>query len=505
MLQTRIRPYSKPFIYASLVFLISACVFSQYGFNGTLIRDDSVFVYAGQQLAKGVPPYVSVFQPKTPASAFVAGFAASFANHLGFNDILTIRVTFFIISCLAAVTLHLLGSTLFKSHKVGFLAAFVFVGFWGFGRHAASGPRPKTLMVLFQILALLLTTRRKWFWAGMFGSLAFLTWQPTVVYPLLTISLAFMQAEGRERIKNLIRAISGFLSPVIVICTYFLYRGALDEFVTDAILFPIYYLERQSSSLSDRIFRIFDIIIFRKGGYSSMAIPILFGLSMMGLLYVWRIRAQGGISRFISNDLFAAFLLSFPAPVIWSTIDFQGYPDFYVFLPYAAIGFAWMLSLALQSLKEIEHFGQFTRQLVFLVICVVLVGRAAREYRITSENGLDNQLRWAQRIESRYLTGDNDNLLSIGRPEILALLHRTNQNRHIVINGGEHNLIEASTPGGLSGWLNEQISTNPAVILYGKTKPAEVNETITGWLENEGFKRREVGQWSLYVRKTTQE
>jgi len=505
MFQARIRPHSIPFIYASLVFLISACVFSQYGFDGTLVRDDSVFVYTGQQLAKGVPPYVSIFQPKTPAWAFVIGCAASFANQFGFNDLLTIRVTFLIISCLAAVTLYLLGSTLFKSHKVGILAAFVFVGFWGFGRHAASGPRAKTLVVLFQILALLLTTRRKWFWAGMFGSLASLTWQPTVVYPLLTIFLAFMQGKGQERTKNLIRAVSGFLSPVIVICTYFLYQNALDEFVTDAILFPVYYLERQNSSLLDRIFRILDVIIFRKGGYSSMAIPILFGLSMMGLLYVWRIRAQGGISRFVSNDLFAAFLLSFPAPVIWSIIDFQRYPDFYVFLPYAAIGFAWMLSLALQSLKEIEQFGQFTREVVFLILCAVLVGRAAREYRLTSENGLDGQLQWAQRIESQYLTGDNDNLLSIGSPEILVLLHKTNQNRHIVINSGEHNLIEASAPSGLSGWLNEQMSTNPSVILLGNTKPAEVNETITDWLENKGFKRREVGQWSLYVRNTTQE
>lgn len=360
-------------------------------------------------------------------------------------------------------------------------------------------------MVLFQILALLLTTRRKWFWAGIFGSLAFLTWQPTVIYPLLTIFLALMQAEGRERTANLIRVISGFLSPVIVICTYFLGQDALDEFVTDAILFPIYYLERQSSSVSDRIFRIFDVLIFRKGGYSSMGIPILLGLLMIGLLYVWRIRAQGSIPRFVSNDSFAAFLLSFPAPVVWSIMDFQRYPDFYVFLPYAAIGFAWMLCLALQSLEKTEHFGQLTRQLVFLVICIVLVGRAAREYRMTSENGLDDQLQWAQRIESRYLKGDNDNLLSIGRPEILVLLHRTNQNRHIVINSGEHSLIEASTPGGLNGWLNEQISTNPAVILLGNTQPAEVNETITSWLENKGFKRREVGQWSLYVRNTPQE
>ena len=45
--------------------------------------------------------------------------------------------------------------------------------------------------------------------------------------------------------------------------------------------------------------------------------------------------------------LAAAFLLSFLAPVIWSVLDFQGYPDFFVFLPYFAISFAWMVFLTL--------------------------------------------------------------------------------------------------------------------------------------------------------------
>ena len=41
---------------ALLVFLISAFVFSQYGFDGTLKRDHAIYLYSGQQMAQGIPP-----------------------------------------------------------------------------------------------------------------------------------------------------------------------------------------------------------------------------------------------------------------------------------------------------------------------------------------------------------------------------------------------------------------------------------------------------------------
>ena len=63
-------------------------------------------------------------------------------------------------------TVFLLTSEALRSPWPGLIAAASFLTYWGFGLVAASGPEPKTPMVLFQALALWLTARRRWFWAG---------------------------------------------------------------------------------------------------------------------------------------------------------------------------------------------------------------------------------------------------------------------------------------------------------------------------------------------------
>ncbi|OQY34306.1 MAG: hypothetical protein B6I38_02505 [Anaerolineaceae bacterium 4572_5.1] len=496
--QNKLKPQHQSMINATIVFLAAAFVFSQYGFNGTLRRDDAVFLYSGQQLLKGIPPYISIFQPKTPLWAFFAGLGAAIAQLFNFSDILAVRGVFFVVSCLTVVAIYFLGGALFQSRKVGFLAAFIFIGFWGFGRHAASGPRAKSVMVLFECLALLFTTRKKWFWAGISGSLAFLTWQPTLIYPILTIFLAFTQSEHQERKRHLAHAIAGIFIPLALIVAYLLYTSAFKYFIDDAFLFPILDLEHLALSLSERLLLPVDVI-FLRSAYSSHALAIFLGLSMLIALFVWRIKVHGGLLAFLSSDTFAAFLLSFLAPVIWSVLDFQGYPDFFVFLPYFAISFAWMVFLTLEGLRQTKGVGNRVPVAAFCIICALLLFSAAREYRLTAEDGLLDQLQWAQEIETNYLTEDNDRLLSLGRPEILVLLHRTNANRHIVINSGEHKIIEALTLGGLDGWLSEQIGDDSPVVVLGEVSPRDTKAEIRKWLESHGFEKKAVGSWVIYT------
>jgi hypothetical protein len=223
---------------------------------------------------------------------------------------------------------------------------------------------------------------------------------------------------------------------------------------------------------------------------------------MMVLLFVWRARISNNLAAFLTRDLFAPFLLSFLAPVVWSILDFQGYPDFFVFLPYFATSFSWLLLVALETMHESKRLGHSLARIAFWLVCAVLIGISAHEYRMTSETGLVDQLQWAQEIESKYLAGDNDGILSIGRPEILVLLDRTNQNRHIVINSGEHKLIEATSPGGLDSWLDVQMDADPAVVVLGSVSPSEVKARIANRLKSYGLARKRVGSWVLYVRDT---
>ena len=117
-------------------------------------------------------------------------------------------------------------------------------------------------------------------------------------------------------------------------------------------------------------------------------------------------------------------------------------------------------------------------------------------YRVTAETGLKEQRQWAHRIESQF--GPDCKLVSIGVPEILVLLQKTNPNRYVIIISGLGDHIDAHTPGGFDGWLAELESYDPRVIVLGPTS-SRFNEKIMSWLQ-ERYQRMEVGDWELFVK-----
>jgi len=480
---------------AILIFAISALVFSQYGFEGTLVRDDANYVYSGQQMAQGMPPYKSIFDYKGPLAPMLSGLGAYLAELIHIDDILMVRIIFFIISCLVVVALYFLGSSLFESWPVGLLSACVFIGFSGFGRHAASGPRAKSLMLLFVILTLLLTSKKKWFWAGVCGSLAFLTWQPTAIYVAISIFLAFIQSESRyTKVKSVCLASAGALIPMAMISLYFLLKGAFSDLFDGVILFHVKNLERGPFSFLGNLGEPISAVY---KAYTIMTIPIILGLFMLGGLYVWRLKMQASrISTLLSQDHFAAFLLSLPLPVLWSFLYFQSYPDFYIFLPYLALGFGWLLYLALEAFTTTADISIPLKKIFQLALCVFLIGGALIGYRKASEKGLVEQRQWARQIENMF---DRDSkIVSIGVPEILVLLHRTNPNPYVYIVNGIDNRIDEKTTGGFDGWLKELDKYDPSVIAFGQTR-GRFKASLTNWLERH-YRRIEIGQWTLFVK-----
>lgn len=479
------------------VFFVSAFVFSQYGFTGRLARDDAIYIYSGQQMAKGIPPYVSIFDHKGPLAPMISGIGVMLSQLVNTDDIMTVRATFFIISIFSVVGIFLLAYGLFdSSYRIAFLTSFAFVNFWGFGRHAASGPRAKTPMVLFQVLALWLTARRKWFLAGIAGSLAFLTWQPAVIFPLITILLAAMQSKATEaRVKNVFKVVAGILIPLIVISLYFLYKGAFFEFVDGFTLFNINHLNRPGDTSLLAIFiRILSAVF---AGYATMVIPILLGFAAILMVFIWRIRLhKSSTILWLSEDHFSALLISFPIPFVWSMLDFQWYADFFIFLPYAAVGFGWLLHNALRGIANLDQITTSTENAFFLIICGVLIIAAFANYRRTASKELDLQIVWSNEVTSRF--GSDVKLVSIGVPEALVLLHKTNPNPYVFIINGIDNQIDAKTPGGFDGWLENLWRYQPDIIFYGSTN-GKLKPKLEKWLESH-YQETTIGEWKTYVK-----
>ena len=480
---------------ALLVSLIAALVFSQYGLDGALNRDHAIYIYSGQQMVQGTPPYVSIFDHKGPMGPLVSGIAVSIGTLLNMDDILVVRITFLVLSSLAVGMLYLLGATLFNSQKVGLLSALTFVGFTGFGIYAASGPLPKTAMVLFGILSLLLIARRKWFWAGICGSLAFLTWQPAAIYLVLAGLLAILQSEpGRPRVRSALSVVCGGLIPIVVVSLYFWYEGALYDLIDGTLLFNFYHLERPPISLLERVLHPIRMV---NRGFPYMRLSIFIGFFMVVPMYVWRLKLYGSsLVNWIQKDQFSALLLSFAVIAIWSLWEFQYYYDAFVFLPYVAIGFGWLLYLALHGLLSIKESGTTLQKLCFLLLCAILVVSAVLNYRAKAENELEEQRQWAQQVEHQF--GTDAKIVSIGVPQILVLLHRTNPNRYLFLGAGIENKINATTPGGFEGWLEELERYDPSVIALGG-KRGKFEPMLTNWLESH-YRKIKVGEWTLFVK-----
>ncbi|HSO76313.1 MAG TPA: hypothetical protein VLU47_15885, partial [Blastocatellia bacterium] len=415
-------------------------------------------------MAKGVPPYVSLFNHTGPLSPLIAGAAIIVGKALSVDDVLAVRIVFLALSALAVVALFWLAATLFDSRSVGLLSAIVLIGLEGFARDAGSGPRAKTPMVLFEVLCLLFAARRNWFCAGLFGSLALLVWQPAGVYAVTVVVMAGLQSgQGREVWSGLARAIAGTLLPIAVVSGYFAFENALGEFVDGAVLFNLYHVERVPTTLIQH-FANPIAAVYRS--YPIGVLPIVLGFLVAAAIYVWRLRKNdGSISKLLAADRFAAFLLSFAAMVTWSLVDFQSGPDLFVLLPYVAIGFGWLLHLSFSQMMDLLQIGHAKRRAALAVLCVILVLAEAGYYRKTREEGLQEQRRIAQQIEDEF--GDDCRVISISSPEILVLLDKTNPNRYLFIASGIDNLIDATEEGGFEGWLRQLEAFDAPVIAVG--------------------------------------
>lgn len=484
---------------------VAAGVYGLYGFQGTLLHDDAYVVYAGQQLVDGVPPYTSVFLQKGPIHHFVSAIAVRASHALATDEILTVRTVFFALSCLTVACLYLLGKALFTSRRVGLLVALVFLGFWGFGHDASSGPQMKTLTVAFGALALLLTARRRWFWAGLCGSLGFFTWQPLLVYPAATLVLGVVQAAPGRRWRNALLATAGGLVPAAAVSAYFLATGSFGDFFDGFLLYNISYLNRGATSL---VSHLGSPIVAVYRSFTTMAVPIFLGMGAVFMLYVWRWREVGGAMAVLQRDRFAAILLTFPAPILWSLIDFQSYPDFLPFLPYAALGFGWLLDLSLIGLGRTIGDGRTAESLATGLVGAILVATAAITYQQSSEQGLRDQRRWALEVESRF--GMDARVATVGVPEMFVLLGKRSPTRFINIYDGIDGWIEAREPGGLAAWAEGLRRFDPDVVgisrwrFLGPTPLGErgvvVRRQVQAWLDEE-YEPVQIGAWDLWARK----
>src|SRR6516164_6393261 len=77
---------------------VALILFTRFTLYSALGRDEGIYAYGGIRMVHGVPPYSSIFDPKTPVATLVCGIAAWFGHLTGHNQLTTIRLAFLVIA-----------------------------------------------------------------------------------------------------------------------------------------------------------------------------------------------------------------------------------------------------------------------------------------------------------------------------------------------------------------------------------------------------------------------
>lgn len=489
--------FGRPGAWCALgVAVVVALLYAQYGFQGTLLRDDALYVYGAQRLLDGVPPYVGVFDHKGPLAVFLDGAGVGLARAFGADDLEGLRIFTWLVASAAHVFLFLLARRLTSSTVSALFAVALFAGSWGFGISTVSGPRAKTWATLFQIAALHFTVARRWALAGAAGSAAFLTWQPLAVLPVVTVALAALSANPGQRRADLLRALGGAAAPVAAVGLYFGAVGHARDWIDGMVLFNLQYLERARRPVGETAAA---ILTSGHTGY-RWAWPVVLAGTAAALGRACVAPVQSLVTGAVRRDPWWIVTGTLTPAILWTLDDYQNFPDLYVFLPYAALGGAWVAATLGRRVRAYWP-GARAAGWALLAVWTLVTATTYRSATVSTparqREGLTAQRAWTREVLER--TRGNGSVAAIGVPEVLVLSGGTNFSPYLYLGAGMVDHLAAHHAGGLAGWVDDLVHENPAAIVVAPRLDPRIRDSMRPLLA-ERYRPEAVGDWRVYFR-----
>lgn len=492
-----------PWLAGAVVSLaVAVALFSRFGINGSLSRDESIYAYGGQQLSHGVAPYLGIFDPKGPMATWIAGLASVAAHAVGRNDIYAVRLAYFVCACLTVLAVYLLGARLWRSTVAGVVGAVVFASFRGFAADALSGPDAKTPGVLLAVLSMWFLLRRQWFWGAAAASLAFLVWQPLALYALVAVGVAVLASDSRGRRKALVGAVAGAAAPLLLTALYFVAAGAFAEFVDATVTFPFRGVVRGHQTLGARLGVIVNVVHrdYRLSGLLFWAGSV--ALVVLAVAHV--VRGRRHPLAALRHPLVCVVLVTGLLQAAYAASDFQGYPDLYPLLPYAALGLGGIVAVLLHAGRGVAGRLLVTVPALVALVVLTVFSWTAFTDDVLHDDGLATQRANACAVER--LLGPTGSLYALGDPTPLVMTHRRNPDRFVYLGSGVDRWKVTHLEGGFDAWTAQVRRADPTVIvLRGWTRSSPFHPAMEAWLHDAGFRAAYVGTWKVYLPPKTRE
>jgi hypothetical protein len=466
--------------------VIAVALFAQFSINGNFWRDEAIYAYGGQQLADGVPVYDGIFDPKPPLPTFLTALGTLSARAIDKNDLTAMRAEFFVFALLAVIAVYVLGLLLWRSPLAALAGAVVFASFEGFARDALAGPDAKTPGILLMVVALALLVRRRWFLAGIAGSLAFLDWQPLGICAAAAVVAALLVSEPDEesRRRRAAVALAGVAIPLVATVLFLLIAGGLSGFIEASFTFPATGLRRGDVTLGGNIDTIVGVVNDHYGHT--------------------RVLFWGGLVLLVPAALLAARRI--PARVVLGTglafvaasvYDFQGYPDLFPLLPYAALGIGGAVALVAARVA-----GLWPRRVaagLALAALVLLAALSVHWFSGARDAGPSLHKERAQAAKLERLLRPGERIYALGDPTLLVLTHRRNPTRYVYLGSGVDHWAVEHEFGSLAGWQAHIRSVDPAVVVMNLWR-SDLALQMRPWLKSTYGPGRFLGNWRIFVR-----
>lgn len=435
--------------------LATLVVWGVRGFQDGLGRDAALYVYAGQAVADGAPPYVEVMNRSGPLAQLLSGAGVVLGRMIGLDDVVGARVLFFLLLVVTPALAYVVVRDVFGSRLAGSAAAATLLALRGLALTATDGPQSKQAMMVLLLAALLLLTRRRWLGAGALTGLATLSWQPVlVVLVVVALVVAFLAPDDlRHRLTGLTRFVAGGALTLVATVAYSLVTGGLGEFVEGFWAINAGYTDQQG--LLTRPVGAWQDLTSWFGWTTALLVAGCMLSVALGLRAVPRRHGHGGDAAALGAGTLAG--------LGWSMTAFNGAPDALLVVPLAATGIGGGVALAVERLP-----GSWQRPLAVGVAGWVVLALVTTL-----------QLTWTDRTtelaaeradaEAVFAAAPADaTVFAFDAPQPLALTGRESISRYVLFGEGMKQYVASQWADGFRGYVGRLRELQPTVVVTSR-------------------------------------
>jgi len=258
-------------------------------------KDEAIYLTVGQKILRGGLPYLDIFDHKTPGIYYLTALAI---KTLG-ASIWSLRVLLTGWMLVTLIVFFFLGKKLFDT-KTALIGVFFLSALTSTPLLEGNITNSELLMILLTSVAIILGLKNRYFFSGVFFSLAVLIKAPALFdfsAFFLFVVFSTKNLDFKALLKTLKPLALGFLLPLTLSAVFFAFHGALLDYFKSAFLFNISYTSYKNSFLFSN-----SLLVVK-------ALPV-FALVLFFALRTWRrlkSRVEGSFSYFDFLVLWLAF------------------------------------------------------------------------------------------------------------------------------------------------------------------------------------------------------